>query len=128
MRLGALFGWGIVIYAVTALASSGMVIYGFMQGSMPHIVGILVLFVACVAAGSELKFKRAIDILPYSIGWAAIYMVLNGILFVPADGWELYSSWMLWAVCALVVLFPLCAVYFRKRKGRKRAARGAWES
>ena len=126
MRFGALFGWGIVIYAITSLASSSMVIYGFVEGIGPHLVELVVLFITCVVAGSELKFRRMADILPYSIGWAVIYAVLNGLLFVPTVGWSLYSTWMLWLVCVLVAFFPLCAVYFRKSK--KRTARDAWES
>lgn len=114
MKYGALVGWGIVIYAVMSLAWSGLAIYGFTGGILPRIVELLVLLVVATVAGRSLKFRSWKDVVPYSIGWALIAILLDGIFSVPLTGWRIYADWNIWFGYALLVLVPLIAPFLRK--------------
>lgn len=124
MDLGERIGWGIVIYAIVFLASSGMALYG-LSGLPAVALGILALLVVCVWAGYSLRFHSWTDILPYSIGWAAIAIGLDAIFAVPQYGWDLYSQWTAWASYLLVALLPLLAVFLKKTAA---TPRGSWET
>lgn len=124
MDLGARIGWGVIIYAIVFLMTSGMSLYGW-YGFFPSLAGLFVLLVVCVWAGLELKFRAWSDILPYSIGWALIAMALDAIFAVPSEGWGLYTQWSAWAGYALVALLPLLAIFLRRKPA---AAHGPWES
>ena len=109
MKYGALLGWGIVIYAIMSLAWSGLTIYGFSVGVWPRVLEFLVLFFISQIAGRSLGFHTWKDIAPYSIGWAIIAAILDGVFTVPFSGWQLYSEWNVLAGYALVVILPLFA-------------------
>ena len=115
MKYGALFGWGIGIYAVLSLVWNGFVIYGVAQGAGPRLIELLVLVVLALAAGRALRFSRWIDILPYSIVWAAEAAILDAIYTVPFAGWEIYTSMYLWFGYAILAIVPLTAVLFRRQ-------------
>jgi hypothetical protein len=119
-----LFGWGIALYAVMSLVSMGSAIYGFTSGLAPHVVELLILLCISILAGRALKFQTWKDILPYSIGWAIIAVVLDAIFAVPLSGWGLYSLWSVWAGYALIALLPLLAPFTRAHAD----PHGAWET
>jgi len=124
MRFGALFGWGITIYAVFFLMWSAINAYGISQGPASDAIEILTLLAVCVIAGSSLKFRTWKDILPYSIGWAIVAVALDAFFTAPTGNWSLFSQWSTWIAYLLVVLFPLLAVFFVKRESHS----GSWET
>jgi CTP:molybdopterin cytidylyltransferase MocA len=91
-----------------------MSVYGWTAGIEPRIVEAIVLFVACIAAGQSLRMRNWKDILPYSIGWAAVAAALDAFLAARFQGWSLYSQWSVWLGYALIATLPLLSVYFRK--------------
>lgn len=124
MKFGALFGWGIVIYAVSALAWSGMALYGFTAGPLPRVLEAIILAGVCVIAGSSLRYRTWKDIAPYSVVWAIVVAILDGIFTYPSQGFALYFEWSSWLGYALVVVLPLLAVYFRRIPSPERS----WET
>ncbi|MFZ2556045.1 MAG: hypothetical protein WAZ27_05190 [Minisyncoccia bacterium] len=106
-------GWGVVIYAIMYLAWSGLVIYGLSLGTLSLVARVLVLFFIVSIAVNSLRLQDWKDILPYSALWAAVAVLLDAIFLVPFTGWELYSSWSVWAGYALVVIFPLIRPFLR---------------
>ncbi len=107
MKYGALFGWGIVIYAIMFLSWSAFVLYGFSEGMLPRLAGLLVLIVMATIAGYSLRKYNWRDILPYSIFWLAEVILLDIVMSVPYTGWALFSDANIWVGYALVVLVPL---------------------
>ena len=124
MKLGALFGWGIVIYAVLSLVWSGMSLYGWTNGFLPLIAELLTLLIICICAGSALKFRTWKDILPYSIGWALIAALLDAVFTVPLSGWAFFAQASVWGGYALIALMPLLSTMLLKRY----TPHGVWET
>ena len=112
MKFGALFGWGIVIYAVMSLVWSIFVTYGFVDGLAPRVAALIVLVGVTVIAGLSLRYHAWHDILPYSLVWAAMMALLDGVVSVPYTGFELYTDVNVWIGYALVVFVPLFAPRF----------------
>jgi hypothetical protein len=98
---------GIAIYAVMYLVWSGLVIYGLSAGYASLALRLAVLFGLTSIAAQSLHYSRWNDLLPHTIGWAVVAIVLDAIFLVPFSGWELYSSWSVWVGYMLIVLFPL---------------------
>jgi hypothetical protein len=115
MKYTSVFSWGIVIYAVMYLAWSGFVLYGFVAGLLPRLLGLFVLIAIATIAGRSLKFYSWKDVLPYSIAWAVIVALLDAVFSVPYAGWQLYADWNVWVGYALVCAIPLLAPYTRSR-------------
>ena len=111
VRLGALLGWGIVIYAIMFLVWSAFVVYGFVDGFGPRFVGLLVLVALGIIAGRALRAHSWHDILPYSFSWAVMMIVFDAAMSVPLSGWGMYSNWNLWFGYAVVLLAPLLSLY-----------------
>ena len=109
MKYGKLLGWGIVIYAVMALAWSGFAIYGLTGTLTSRLLQLLVLIIVTTIAARSLKFHSWKDILPYSILWAILMGLLDIVYSVPFGGWGIYSDWNLWVGYTLVILVPLLA-------------------
>ena len=109
MKYGKLLGWGIAIYAIMALAWSGLVMYGFSGTFTSRILELIVLVVVATIAGRSLRLHSWTDILPYSIFWAIEAGVLDAIYNVPYAGWGMYADWNVWLGYALVVAVPLLA-------------------
>ena len=113
LKIGELWCWGIAIYAVMFLLWSAFLTYGFVDGFAPRTLGLLVLVVTTVVAGRSLRASSWHDILPYSLSWAVIMAVFDGVMSVPFVGWEMYADWSLWLGYSVVVLGPLLALYPR---------------
>ena len=109
MRIGALLGWGIVIYAVIFLAWSGFVLYGFIDGVMPRIAALAILIALALIAGRSLRFHSWRDILPYSIAWTVVAALLDVVFSVPFAGWSLYLDWNVWVGYSMILFVPLFA-------------------
>lgn len=109
MRYGALLGWGIVVYAVSELVSSGLVTYGLTATFLEQIISFATLVIVSLIAGHALRMYSWKDILPYSLGWACIMIALDAVLYVPIAGWGLYSNGGIWFGYALVAIVPLFA-------------------
>lgn len=107
MKYGALLGWGIVIYAIMALAWSGLVIYGFAGTLVSRILVLCVLIIVTTIAARTLRFHSWKDILPYSCTWAVMMGLLDAIYTVPFSGWSIFSDWNLWIGYTLVAIVPL---------------------
>lgn len=107
MKYGKLLGWGIVIYAVVFLAWTGFLTYGVVEGYTPFILNLVVLLAVTYIAGRTLHLPSWSDIMPYSIGWAIVVMILDTVFVVPFSGWTIYSDWHVWLGYALVVIVPL---------------------
>lgn len=115
MKVGKLVGWGIVIYAIMYLLWSAFIAYGFTDGFLPRVAGLLVLVAISLKAGLSLRMHSWKDILPYSIGWAIIVGILDAVFSVPFSGWMIYTDLNLWFGYAVVAVAPLftgrfCAV------------------
>ncbi len=109
MRYSALISWGVVIYAVMFLLWSGFVVYGFVEGVLPRLVGLGILILLALIAGRSLRLHGWHDILPYSLSWVAVVAILDIILTVPFTGWALFSDWNIWVGYALIACVPLLA-------------------
>jgi hypothetical protein len=116
MKWGALFGWGIAIYAIITLSWNGLVIYQYSTGFAPRIFQLAVLIALSIIAGRSLKFSSWTDILPYSIFWAVMMGLLDFVYTVPFGGVQIYTDWNLWVGYALVVILPLFAPLTRFTK------------
>lgn len=125
MRYGKLLGWGIVIYAVMFLLWTGFVTYGFVEGIVPRILGLAFLIGLALIAGSSLRFHSWHDILPYSLTWAIMMALFDGIFSVPYAGWQLYFDWNVWFGYAVVAVAPLFAPYFRLERFSDKPPMGA---
>lgn len=113
LKLGLLFGWGIVIYAVMFLLWSAFVTYGFVLGWAPRVIGLLVLIITTVAAGRTLRANSWHDILPYSLSWGVMMALLDGLMSVPLAGWQVFADWNVWFGYAVVAVGPFLALYPR---------------
>jgi hypothetical protein len=102
---GAL-GWGIAIYAVMYLLWSGLAIYGLSYGILSLTARILALVLVTTIAVRSLRLVTRMDVLPYSISWAVVAIVLDALLLVPFTGLGLYATWSVWAGYALVAFAP----------------------
>lgn len=109
MRYGKLLGWGIAVYAVLSLVSSGLITYGFTGTLLARSLVLIVLVIVALIAGHALRLRSWKDILPYSLGWACLMIVLDAIFVVPLTGWELYQGWNAWFGYVLVAVVPLFA-------------------
>ena len=112
-RIGVLFGWGIVIYAVMFLVWSAFVTYGFVEGILPRILGLLTLIAVSVIAGRSLRASSWHDILPYSFSWGVTMAFLDVIMSVPFAGWRIFFDWNVWFGYTIVVIAPLLELYPR---------------
>ena len=124
MKYGPLLGWGIVLYAVVALAWSALAAYGLTLGAFPRVMEFLTLLLVAVIAGRSLGFNAWKDILPYSIGWALVAFLLDSFFVASSGDWQIFGDWSTWAGYALVVLLPLLSPFTRIRA----EARGPWQS
>jgi len=108
-------GWGIVIYAVMYLVWSGLVIYGLSLGILSLVLRIFTLAVITTIAGRSLRLASWKDIIPYSVGWAIVAIILDLVFLVPFSGLALYASWSVWVGYALVAIIPLLTSIWRRR-------------
>lgn len=115
MRYGALFGWGIVIYAVMYLAASGLLVYGVVGGIIGLLLRYVVLIATAAIAGHTLGFSSWKDVAPYSASWAVVVAILDAVFWFPYAGFAMYTSWGVWLGYATVFLVPLIALQFRRR-------------
>lgn len=99
--------WGIAIYAVMYLLWSGLVIYGLAAGLLSLGVRLLALAVITTIAARALRMPTWKDLLPYTIAWAAVAVLLDAIFLVPFSGWSLYATWSVWVGYALVAIIPV---------------------
>ncbi|MBI2610378.1 hypothetical protein HYW60_00365 [Candidatus Kaiserbacteria bacterium] len=112
LRVVPLLGWGIAIYAVMFLLASIFATYNF-QGVTMRLVSLAVLLTTGIIAGHSLPVHSWRDILPYSLSWAIIAAVIDGVMLLPLTGWQVYANWSVWLGYALVVIAPLLAHYPR---------------
>src|SRR3989344_3837706 len=73
-------GWGVVIYAVMYLVWSGLVIYGLSLGLLSLALRILTLVLITTIAARSLRRADWKDILPFSISWAIVAVILDAIV------------------------------------------------
>ena len=114
-RIGALFGWGIVIYAVMFLLWSAFVTYGFVEGIAPRILGLVILVALAIIAGRSLKANSWHDIIPYSVCWGLIMAVFDVFMSVPFAGWQILLDWNVWFGYGVGVFAPPFVLYPRVR-------------
>ncbi|MBI5645232.1 hypothetical protein HY970_04000 [Candidatus Kaiserbacteria bacterium] len=107
MRYGALIGWGVVIYALMYLVWSGFVLYGFVGGFLPRLVGLILLISVTAIATRALRVHSWRDVLPYSIAWMIVVALCDAIFTMPYSGWALYANWNVWVGYLLVACVPL---------------------
>ena len=86
---------------------SGFATYGFIHGTAPHIVALVVLLVVAGIAGSSLHLASWKDILPYSVTWGICMAILNTAMSMPFVGWSVFAAPYVWMSYAFVVLAPL---------------------
>lgn len=104
--LGAV-GWGVVIYALMYLLWSGLAIYGFAAGYPSLIARILVLACVTALAARSLRMPTWKDLVPYTVSWAAVAIILDAVFLVPFSGFALYTSLNVWVGYILVATLPL---------------------
>jgi hypothetical protein len=109
----AVIGWGLTIYAIFFLLWSLFISYGFIAGAGPQLASALVLILLLRAATRAVapQGARMKSILPYSVGWLVVIMILDTIMSVPFSGWEMFLNPTLWFGYALIVFVPV--VYAR---------------
>ena len=106
---GRLAGWGIAIYAIMYFVWSVFALHGFVAGIAPRIALLAVLVVVAGIAGRSLHLKRWEDVLPYTMGWTLIAIVLDALVSIPVAGWGMYTDWNIWVGYALLLFVPLLA-------------------
>ena len=80
---------------------------------MPRILLTAILVFVSSVAGRSLRHHRAIDILPYSIGWVIIAVLFDAASAVPVSGWEIYADWNIWVGYLILLTVPLLAPFTR---------------
>lgn len=114
MKYGSLFGWGVVIYGMMALAWSGLTIYGYAETIVGGACQLIVLIAVAAVAGRSLRLRDWRDVLPYSFAWALIAALLDAFYSVPFVGWTLYADWHQWVMYGLITIIPLLAIKLRQ--------------
>ena len=107
VKLGFLFGWGIVIYAVMYLAWSGLVLYGVSGGILARLFMLTLLVMVMTLAGRSLMRERWEDILPYSLSWLCIVFFFDIFFAVRTSGLEIFTDPNIWLTYALIVFVPI---------------------
>lgn len=115
MKYGALFGWGFVIYAVMYLVGSGLLIYGLGATILSVAAKLGVLVAVASIAGRSLRLPNWKDVVPYSVGWAVIALLLDAVFWVPFAGILMYASLGVWAGYILLAAVPIIAVRMPRR-------------
>ena len=105
--------WGVGIYAVMFLLWNFFALYGFTAGVIPRIILLLALIITATLAGRSLRFGRPSDILPYSIGWTVITMILDKIMIFPVVGLSMYADWNILVGYLLLLAIPILAPHTR---------------
>lgn len=111
LRIGALLGWGLGIYAIMFLIWSAFIVYGFTSGLLPRVVSMAILVILVLIAGRSLRARTWHDIFPYSLCWGLIMVLLDAIMSVPYGGWMIYADVSTWLGYAIVVFGPTLALY-----------------
>ena len=113
MKYGPLLGWGVAIYSSMFLMWTGFLTYGFVVGYAPRIVATFALVFVALLAGRSLRLHSWLDILPYSIAWSVMMIIMDIIFSVPLAGWGIFANPNAWFGYAMVALVPLAAPYAR---------------
>ncbi len=116
MKYSSLIGWGVAIYAVMYLVTSGLLLYGLLIGLIPTLLKLATLVFVTALAGRSLNVRVWQDVIPYSVLWALIVALLDAVFWVPLSGWTLYASPGVWIGYAIVMITPIIAVRFPKKK------------
>jgi hypothetical protein len=108
-----MLGWAVVIYAVVNLAASGLALYQTADAypTATHIVILAVLIFTLILAGRSLRLHDWHDILQYSLWWAFICAIIDGVYVVPFAGSQIYMDPNLWIGYGLVITVPLIVPY-----------------
>lgn len=112
MNARALFGWGITIYALFFLLQSVFVTYGFVQGFAPALISAAALIAITLVAASTLHTTSWKDVLPYSVSWAIIAALLDGLLSYPYTGLAVYTTPVILLGYAIIAIVPLFVARF----------------
>ena len=115
VRIGPALGWGIVIYSTLYLTWSGLVLYGFADTVIGRIALLIALVTVVTIAGRELRLQAWEDIVPYSLSWVLIMVVLDILISARINGMDIFSDANLWIDYALVGSVPLLAPKTRAR-------------
>ncbi len=118
MKYGALLGWGIVIYAIVFLAWSCLVMYGFVEGVVPRIIGLGALIGTAAIATGTLRLMNWRDVMPYAVSWTVVVILMDAALSVPFAGFSIYRDINIWIGYALVFVTPI--IYARVGAFRRR--------
>lgn len=108
----ALFGWGVVIYALLSLYWSMCITYGLTEGLLPQLLQLVLLVVLLVLAGVTTRKSSWKDVLPYSVVWTLSVALLDGLLSFPFSGISIYTNPFVLAGYALVLIVPLFAAQY----------------
>lgn len=115
MKLRALFGWGIVIYAVMFLVSSLLAVHPTGPALIARVVLLCTLVItASIAARSVRAFSER-DIALYAFGWVACALVFDALLVVPTTGWLLFTDWNVWVGYLVLFFVPIAVTFLSKR-------------
>lgn len=107
LSLTHFLGGGLVIYSLMFLLWSVFSTYGFVEGSLPRLIGLVVLVLIITILAHHTGATSVLKMLPYSIAWLLIAILLDVLISVPFTGWALFSDWNIWIGYALVFGVPL---------------------
>tara|TARA_B100000315_G_C14319694_1_gene470207 strand:+ start:80 stop:418 length:339 start_codon:yes stop_codon:yes gene_type:complete len=107
MNYKKLFGLGALIWISAYITASLFVAYKAVDALPAKIIIPIVIGIVAYFAGKNLKLKSIKKILPYSIGWLVIGLILDVIMTVPFTGWAIFAQWNLWVGYALILSIPL---------------------
>ena len=116
MKLRALIGWGIVIYAILFLVWSGLVIHGLSDMILSRAIVLTVLVTVAAVATRSLRLTSERDIAPYAIGWVVVAALMDAVFAVPSSGWAMYSNWNLWVGYVLLLAVPFIVTALSRKK------------
>ncbi|RJQ33205.1 hypothetical protein C4568_04855 [Candidatus Parcubacteria bacterium] len=105
--------WGVGMYATLALVWRFLLLYGITTGLASRLVMLLVLVIVATLAGHSLRYAKALDILPYAIGWTLIAVALDKLIVFPIEGIAMYMDWNIWVGYILLLVIPLLAPHLR---------------
>lgn len=106
---------GIAIYASGVLAAQALFAFNVDNELTISIVSVGVLGLFSLIAGMDLQARAIREVIPYSLSWTLIAVVLDVFLAVPVLGWGFLLTPDVVIGYAIIALIPLLPLLFRSR-------------
>lgn len=106
---------GVAIYASGVLVGQALYAFGIYDEGTIVIATLVVLTLFSFFAGMDLQARSIREVVPYSLCWAVIAIVLDVFLTVPVLGWGFMIALDTLGGYVIIALTPLLPLLFRRR-------------